>query len=229
MVSLIYNQGYTPHGDQPLIDEVRRRAITLAEILAAHLPDEPEALGCLAMLLFHESRQPGRLDGDGHLLALDEQDRSRWDRQLAARAEPLLDRALRRGRPGPFQLQAAISALHSTAATAEATDWAQIEVLYDHLVALSPSPTIRIGRAVAVGMARGPAAGLEALPPVDQLPRDFHRWHAARADLLDRLGDHPAAAESFGRAAPPGHQCGRATLAGRAAASGRRRRPRRRW
>lgn len=201
VVSLIYNQGYTPHGDQPLIGDVRRRAIELAEVLAAHLPDEPEALGLLALLLFHETRQAGRLDDHGDLVALDDQDRSRWDRALARRADPILQRALRLGQPGPYQLQAAISALHSTAARAEDTDWDQIVVLYDHLLAIAPSPITAIGRSVAVGMARGPEAGLEALPAADPQLVRFHRWHAARADLLARAGRADDAIEAFRAAA----------------------------
>ena len=201
VLALIYNQGYTPHDDHPLVDELRHRAIGLARILVEHLPDEPEAAGCLALLLFHESRQPARIDGRGELVSLERQDRARWNRELAARAQPLLDQALRRGRPGPYQLQAAISALHTSAATAADTDWPQIELLYRHLLELSPSPTIQIGHAIAIGMAHGPEAGLEALPEPHPQLDGFHRWHAARADLLRRQGDQAGAASAFERAA----------------------------
>jgi RNA polymerase sigma-70 factor (ECF subfamily) len=201
VIALIYNQGYTPHDDHPLIDEIRNRAITLAEMLVEHLPDEPEALGCLALLLFHETRQPARLDSDGNLVALERQNRRLWNHHLAARAQPLLDRALRQGQPGPYQLQAAISALHSTAPTSTDTDWPQIEILYRHLLGAAPSPTTQIGQAVAVGMAYGPAAGLDALPEPDPQMSGFHRWHAARADLLARMGDRAGAADSFEQAA----------------------------
>lgn len=201
VITLIYNQGYTPHDHNPLIDELRARAITLAEILAEHLPDEPEALGCLALLLFHETRQPARLDANGNLVTLEHQDRGLWHHELTGRAQPLLERALRQGHPGPCQLQAAISALHSTAPTARDTDWAQIEILYRHLLEVAPSPTTQIAHAVAVGMSLGPEAGLDALPELDSQMSRFHRWHAARADLLARLGDNAGAADAFEQAA----------------------------
>jgi len=200
VISLVYNQGYTPHDDHPLIDELRSRAIGLASVVAEQLPDEPEALGCHALLLFHEARQPGRVDQQGNLVPLEEQDRHLWQHSLAERARPLLDRALRHGRPGPFQLQAAISALHTTAPTAGDTDWTQIAILYRELLHVAPSPTTQIAHAIAIGMAVGPQAGLDALPDPDPPLDRFHRWHAARADLLRRLGDHDGAAEAFGTA-----------------------------
>lgn len=201
VISLVYNEGYTPSTPDPVRDLLRVEAIGLAAVLSHHLPDEPEALGCHALLLFHETRAPARLDDHGGLVSLEYQDRTRWNHRLADEGDALLQRALRMGRPGPLQLQAAISALHSTSASAAETDWAEIVALYDRLLVIAPSPTTAIGRAVAVGMAVGPEAGLAALPASSSSLESFHRWHAARADLLRRSGDAEGAAIAFERAA----------------------------
>jgi RNA polymerase sigma-70 factor (ECF subfamily) len=201
VITLVYNEGYTPRADSPVRDRLRREAIGLAAMVSEHLPDEPEALGCQALLLFHETRAPARVGADGELVALEDQDRTLWDHDQARRADELLRRALRLGRPGPLQLQAAISGIHSTSPSATATDWREVALLYDHLLALTPSPTVEVGRAVAVGMADGPEAGLAALPAPDPPLDTFHRWHAARGDLLHRAGRTEEAARALTRAA----------------------------
>ena len=146
------------------------------------MPDEPEALGLLALMLLTEARRPARVSPDGDLVPLPEQDRTRWDAALVAEGQDLVRRCLRRGAPGPYQVQAAIQAVHSDAPT----DWRQVVALYDHLAALTPSPVVALNRAVAVAEVDGPAAGLAALEGVD-LPRS-HLLPAVRADLLRRLG-----------------------------------------
>ena len=163
------------------------------------MPDEPEVLGLLALVLLQDSRRAARLDAAGELVALEDQDRSRWNHQAIAEGVEVLHRALRRSRPGPYQLQAAIAACHATAADAGATDWVQIAALYDQLARLAPSAVVELNRAVAVAMADGPAAGLRL---VDQLQASgrlagYHRLPATRADLLRRLGRHREAAAAY--------------------------------
>jgi RNA polymerase sigma-70 factor (ECF subfamily) len=152
------------------------------------MPDEPEVLGLLALLLLTESRRPARTAADGTVVRLAEQDRSRWDRGLVAEGLELVRRCVRRGAPGPYQVQAAINAVHADAPVAAATDWHQIVALYDQLLAMSPTPVVALNRGIAVAERDGPAAGLVA---VDALAADldgYHLFHATRADLLDRLG-----------------------------------------
>ncbi|MFI8189204.1 RNA polymerase sigma factor [Streptomyces sp. NPDC085946] len=176
---LIYNEGYT--GDPELSAE----AVRLARLLAELMPDEPEVTGLLALMLLSESRRPARADDRGELVPLPEQDRSRWDRALIAEGQALIRRCLRRNRPGPYQIQAAVQAVHSDAPTAGATDWGQIRQLYDQLTALAPSPVVALNRAVAVAETEGPGP---ALALVDALALDgYHVFHAVRADLLRRL------------------------------------------
>ncbi|QUR68928.1 RNA polymerase sigma factor [Mycobacterium spongiae] len=201
VITLVYNEGYTPHTQDPVRDSLRHQAIGLAAVVSDHLPDEPEALGCHALLLFHETRAPARVDAQGDLVTLEQQDRTLWSRALTDRGDQLLHRALRQHRPGPFQIQAAISALHSISPTPADTDWDQIVVLYDQLLAIANTPTNAIGRAIAIGMAYGPAQGLAALPPPDPPLDTFHRWHAAHADLLRRNHQPELAAKAFDRAA----------------------------
>lgn len=159
------------------------------------MPDEPEALGLLALMLLIESRRPARATPDGDLILLSDQDRSRWDRDLITEGQTLVRRCLRRDRPGPYQIQAAINAVHSDAPTAAATDWGQILQLYDQLAALAPSPVVALNRAVAVAEVEGPE---QALALVDALDLDgYHAFHAVRADLLRRLGRHTEAARAY--------------------------------
>ncbi|MFF9276737.1 RNA polymerase sigma factor [Streptomyces griseosporeus] len=189
VVYLIFNEGYT--GDPGLCDE----AVRLGRLLAELMPDEPEVTGLLALMLLTESRRPARTDAAGALVPLPEQDRSRWDAALIAEGQDLVRRCLRRGRPGPYQIQAAINAVHSDAPTADATDWRQILRLYDQLTALAPGPVVALNRAVAVAEVEGPAAALEL---VDALALDdYHVLHAVRADLLRRLGRATEAAREY--------------------------------
>ncbi|MFD5587973.1 RNA polymerase sigma factor [Streptomyces sp. NPDC127063] len=192
VVYLIYNEGLT--GDPELCAE----AVRLGRLLADLMPDEPEVLGLLALMLLTESRRPARTDASGALIPLPEQDRSRWDRALVAEGQELVRRCLRRGRPGPYQIQAAINAVHSDAPTAQDTDWAQILQLYDHLLALAPSPVVALNRAVAVAETEGSGP---ALALVDALDLDgYHVLHAVRAELLRRLGRTVEAVEAYDRA-----------------------------
>jgi RNA polymerase sigma-70 factor (ECF subfamily) len=163
------------------------------------MPDEPEALGLLALMLFHDARSEARLDDAGDLVILEEQDRTRWDADVIAEAAALLDAALRLRRPGPFQVQAAIAACHAQAADADHIDWVEIAALYARLAELVPSPVIELNRAVAVSFAAGPEEGLvlvERLADQAALP-GYHLLPAARADMLRRLGRHPEAAAAY--------------------------------
>jgi RNA polymerase sigma-70 factor (ECF subfamily) len=162
------------------------------------MPDEPEAVGLLALLLLTQSRRPARLDESGRLVRLGDQDRSRWDRTLIAEGQALVRACLRRNRPGPYQLQAAIAAVHSDALTADETDWSQIVACYDHLLAIRPSPVVALNRAVALAELEGPQVGLAALDGLDL--EDLHLFHAARGDMLERLGRRNAAIAAFDRA-----------------------------
>jgi RNA polymerase sigma-70 factor, ECF subfamily len=195
VVYLVYNAGLNSPADPGLCAE----AIRLARILAALMPDEPEVAGLLALLLLTESRRASRLAPDGSLVLLGEQDRTRWDRALIAEGLAIVRWCLRRNQPGPYQLQAAINAVHADAPTVEQTDWPQIVALYDQLLAVAPTPVVTLNRAIAVGEVRGPAV---ALALVDELDLDnYHPYHATRADLLARLGRTSEAAAAYERAA----------------------------
>jgi RNA polymerase sigma-70 factor (ECF subfamily) len=185
------------------------------------MPDDAEVAGLLALMLLHDSRRAARTDAHGALVGLDEQDRSRWDAGRIREGQRLLEAALRRRRPGPYQLQAAIAALHATAASAEQTDFAQIAELYDELARRTPSPVIEVNRAVAHGRAGGAAAGLAILAPLldDGALDGYAPLHAAHADLLDRAGDPDGAARAWRRAAAcADNAVSRAELERRAAA-----------
>jgi RNA polymerase sigma-70 factor (ECF subfamily) len=187
VVYLVFNEGYAASGGERLVrEDLCAEAIRLGRLLVELMPDEPEVLGLLALMLLVESRRPARTTADGGLVLLADQDRSRWDPALVAEGQALVRRCLRRGRPGPYQLQAAINAVHSDAPTAEATDWRQIVALYDQLLAVAPSPVVALHRAVAVAEVDGPAAGLQLVDGLDL--GDHHLFHAVRADLLRRLG-----------------------------------------
>ncbi|HEY2521134.1 MAG TPA: RNA polymerase sigma factor [Streptosporangiaceae bacterium] len=202
VVYLIFNEGYLASaGDALTRAGLCAEAIRLGRLLAELMPDEPEVLGLLALMLLTEARRPARTAADGALIPLDEQDRGRWDRDQIAEGQALVRRCLRRDQPGPYQLQAAISAVHSDAATAAATAWDQILALYDQLLACAPSPVVALHRAVAVAEVDGPGP---ALALVDQLDLDrYHVFHAVRADLLRRLG-RPGEADQAYRAAMAG-------------------------
>lgn len=196
VVYLIFTEGHTASSGERLSrPDLCGEAIRLARILDALVPDEPEVEGLLALLLLVESRRPARTTADGALVTLTEQDRSRWDLRLVAEGQTLVRRCLRRGEPGPYQLQAAINAVHSDAPTAAATDWRQILALYDQLLAHDSSPIVALNRAVAVAEVDGAAA---ALALVDAIELDgYHLLYAIRADLLRRLGNHAAAGLAY--------------------------------
>ncbi|HEU5357122.1 MAG TPA: sigma-70 family RNA polymerase sigma factor [Actinocrinis sp.] len=184
---LLYNEGY---GDQQQKTRLSREAIRLARVLAALMPDEPEAHGMLALMLLHDARRQSRVDAGGELVTLAEQDRAEWDTDQIAEGGAILERALRRRRAGPFQIQAAIAACHATAPSADETDWPQIVALYEQLAQVAPSPIVTLNRAVALSMAQGPEA---ALPLVDAIAESgrldgYYLLHATRADLLRRCG-----------------------------------------
>ncbi len=184
---LIFNEGYTASsGDRLVRDDLCAEAIRLGRILAELMPGEPEVLGLLALMLLINSRRPARLTADGALVLLSDQDRRLWDPLLIAEGQAIVRECLRRNRPGPYQIQAAINAVHSDAPTADATDWRQVLTLYDQLMAMAPSPIVMLHRAVAVAEVHGPAAALAIVEPLD-LDR-YRLFHAIRADLLRRLG-----------------------------------------
>lgn len=196
VVYLVFNEGYTASGGQRLVrDDLCAEAVRLGRVLVELMPDEPEAVGLLALMLLVESRRPARTTESGDLVLLAEQDRTRWDRGLVAEGQALVRQCLRRGRPGPYQIQAAINAVHSDAPTAEATDWRQIVMLYDQLLAVAPSPVVALHRAVAVAEVDGPAAGLRLVDALDL--GDHHLFHGVRADLLRRLGRAAEAGRAY--------------------------------
>ncbi|MEU0433926.1 RNA polymerase sigma factor [Streptomyces sp. NPDC006290] len=189
VVYLVFNEGYG--GREDLCAE----ALRLGRLLVELMQDEPEALGLLALMLLVEARRPARATADGDLVLLADQDRTRWDRDLITEGQALVRRCLRRNRPGPYQIQAAINAVHSDAPTAAATDWGQIRRLYDQLMELAPSPVVALNRAVAVAEVEGPQT---ALTLVEKLDLDgYHAFHAVRADLLRRLGRHTEALRAY--------------------------------
>jgi RNA polymerase sigma-70 factor, ECF subfamily len=196
VVYLIFNEGYTASaGDDLVRADLCAEAIRLARLLAELMPDEPEARGLLALLLLTEARRPARTGPDGSLILLADQDRGRWDRAMIAEGQDLVRACLRLGRPGPYQLQAAVSAVHSDAPDAALTDWGQILALYDQLLAVAPTPVVALNRCVAVAEVEGPARALEL---VDQLGLDgYHLYHSTRADLLRRLGRRDDAAAAY--------------------------------
>jgi RNA polymerase sigma-70 factor, ECF subfamily len=192
VVYLIYNEG---HLDRP---ELSAEAVRLGRLLAALMPDEPEVLGLLALMLLSESRRPTRTTPDGDLVLLADQDRRRWDRTLIAEGQTLVRQCLRRNQPGPYQIQAAINAVHTSAPSTADTDWAQILTLYDQLMAVAPTPVVALNRAVAVAELSGPAAALDL---VESLELDrYHLYHSVRANLLTRLGRTTEATAAYEKA-----------------------------
>jgi RNA polymerase sigma-70 factor, ECF subfamily len=200
---LLFNEGYSATTGRDLVrGGLCDEAIGLARVLAELMPDEPEVCGLLSLMLLHHARRATRVDATGAVVPLEEQDRTRWDADTIAEATGLLEAALRRGEPGPYQVQAAIAACHCVAAVAAETDWAEIAQLYERLQRMLPTPVVTLNRAVAVAMADGPTAGLELVEELDASGAlaGYHLLPATRADLLRRLGRHAEAAGAYRRA-----------------------------
>ena len=196
VIYLIFNEGYTASaGDNLVRNELCAEAIRLARLLAQLMPDEAEVAGLLALLLLIEARRPARTDSDGSLIVLAEQDRAKWDSTLIAEGHALVRSCLRRDRPGPYQLQAAVNAVHDDAAAAAETDWRQIVALYDQLMIVEPTPVVALNRCIAVAEVHGPAAALDLLAGLDL--DHYHLFHAARAEMLRKLGQPAQAAAAY--------------------------------
>lgn len=203
VIYLVFNEGYAAtEGPHLIRDDLSAEAIRLGRRMVELLEDEPEALGLLALMLLHESRRTARVDANGDLVLLEDQDRSRWDRARIVEAQALIDRALTAKRVGPFLLQAAIAALHAEATSTETTDWAQIVALYEVLRRVDPSPVVALNRAAAIGMRDGPEAGLAAIEQVigEGGLDDYHLAYAARAEMCRRLGRASEARADYERA-----------------------------
>jgi len=198
VVYVLFAEGYAASsGERRVREPLAEEAIRVARLLALLMPDEPEVGGLLALMVLQHARRSGREDADGTPVPLEEQDRSRWDGTAIAEGVAILRRALRRGRPGTYQLQAVIAAEHATSPTWESTDFAGIARAYDELARLDPSPVVEFNRAIAWGIAHGPRAGLDRLAPLDAPLAGYYLLPAARADLLRRLGDRARAAEQY--------------------------------
>jgi RNA polymerase sigma-70 factor (ECF subfamily) len=200
---LVYNEGHTASsGDELVRRELSAEAIRLARLLASLMPDEPETLGLLALMLLHDARREARTSAEGDLVLLDDQDRSKWDRAKIDEGRALVEQALHARRPGPYQLQAAIAAVHDEADAPGATDWPEIALLYRELLTLAPSPVVELNLAVAVAMSEGPAVGLAMVNGLaaDGRLDDYVYLHSTRADLLRRLDRRSEAAAAYRRA-----------------------------
>ena len=204
VVYLIFNEGYTASsGDRLVRDDLCAEGIRLGRLLSELMPDEPEVMGLLALMLLIESRRATRTTPDGDLVLLADQDRNRWNHSLIAEGQAIVRQCLRRNQPGPYQIQAAINAVHSDAQTAAATDWWQILQLYNQLAALAPSPIVALHRTVAVAEVEGPNAAITLLDGLDL--GGYHLFHAIRADLLRRLGRNAEAALAYEAAIAGSH------------------------
>ncbi|MFN2606341.1 MAG: RNA polymerase sigma factor [Acidimicrobiales bacterium] len=201
-IYLVYTEGHTATSGPSLTRvDLSSEAIRLGRVLVGLMPDEPEAAGLLALMVLTEARRPARTGADGSMVSLADQDRARWDRSLIDEGHRLVRACLRRNQPGPFQIQAAIAAVHADAPTAAATDWAQIVALYDQLHAVRPNAVVALNRAVAIAEASGPDAALAALAGLDaELPAGYQPYHAVRAVLLARAGRHADALAAYDRA-----------------------------
>jgi RNA polymerase sigma-70 factor (ECF subfamily) len=201
MIYLVFNEGYSAGGAEagarrPLCEE----AIRLARLLLRLFQGEPEVMGLTALLLLQHARSPARLDAEGAIVLMDEQDRSLWDRQMIAEGLALIDKAMRHRRPGPYQLQAAIAALHARAERPQDTDWVQIERLYAGLERFQPSPVVTLNRAVAVSKARGAQAALAMIAPLEEKLSGYFHFFGVKGALLEQLGQTAEAREAFNRA-----------------------------
>ena len=222
VIYLVYNAGadYSAGADDPPGDDLRTEAIRLARAMSALLPDEVEVAGLLALLLLTESRRRARFDAQGALVVLADQDRALWDRALIVEGQAIVRVCLRLDRPGPYQIQAAINAVHVDADSIATTDWRQILALYDQLAAVSPTPVVALNRAIAVGEVHGPEAALDLVNDLDL--EGYHLFHATRADLLRRLGRSSEARDAYARAASLApNETERSFLEGRSAATWR--------
>ena len=200
VIYLVFNEGYVATSAGGLVRaDLCEEAVRLGKLLAVLMPDEPEALGLLALMLFHDSRRAARIAPDGSLVLLEDQDRELWNRDRAAEGKRVLENARLLGPPAPYRLQAEIAAVHAQAAKPADTDWPRIVGLYDELVAVSPSPVVELNRAAAIAMAQGPDRGLSLIDQIEGLD-DYYLLHAARADLLRRGGRNAEAASSYRRA-----------------------------
>jgi RNA polymerase sigma-70 factor (ECF subfamily) len=199
-IYLVFNEGYSTSSDAPARAELCDEAIRLARLLLGMYADEPELMGLLALLLLQHARTAARFDATGEIVLLEDQDRTRWDARMIAEGLALLDKAMRHRRPGPYQVQAAIAALHARATRFEDTDWAQIELLYGTLERLDPSPVITLNRAVAVSKVRGPDAALAMIEPLEKQLASYFHFHGLRGALLLQLGKSADARRAFDRA-----------------------------
>jgi RNA polymerase sigma-70 factor (ECF subfamily) len=201
VIYLIFNEGYVAtSGDSLTRQELCGEAIRLGRVLVYLLPDSAEVRGLLALMLLHDSRRESRLSATGELILLEEQDRTLWDSSKIHEGIAVLDAAMAFRDPGPYQVQAAISALHAESPTAGVTDWRQIAELYSTLATMTPSMVVEVNRAVAVAMALGAQTGLQMLLALDRQAEDYYPYHAARADLLRRMDQREAAADAYQRA-----------------------------
>jgi RNA polymerase sigma-70 factor (ECF subfamily) len=201
MIYLIFNEGYSASsGEAPLRAPLCEEAIRLARLLLRLFPSEPEIMGLVALLLLQHARAAARFDADGQIVLLEDQDRGRWNRDLIAQALALIDKAMRHNRPGPYQVQAAIAALHARAARPQDTDWAQIDSLYAALERMQPSPVITLNRAVAVAKVRGPAAALEMIEPLAPRLSGYFYFFGVKGALMMQLGRAEEARLAFDRA-----------------------------
>jgi RNA polymerase sigma-70 factor (ECF subfamily) len=197
VIYLIFNEGYAASSDQHLRADLCEEAIRLCRILMVLCPEEPEVEGLLALMLLHHSRSATRLGSLGEIVTLEGQDRTRWDRRLLGEGATLVEMALKRGRPGACQLQAAIAALHAEAPSFAETDWRQIKLIYDELIAQRPNPVFELNRAIAVSYADGPAMALVCLRQLSDALLAYQPYHAVRADVLARLGELAPARDAY--------------------------------
>jgi RNA polymerase sigma-70 factor (ECF subfamily) len=197
VIYLIFNEGYAASSDQHLRIDLCEEGIRLSRVLAALCPSEPEIEGLLALMLLHHSRSRTRLGSLGEIIPLESQDRAQWDRGLIAEGTALLEKALRRGRPGPYQLQAAIVAVHVEATSFAETDWRQIALIYETLIAVRPNPVFELNLIVALSYADGPAAALARLSTIEAVLETYQPYHAVKADILARLGKNELARKAY--------------------------------
>lgn len=200
MIYLVFNEGYSAGEPEKLDTPFCAEAIRLARLLLMLFPAEPEIMGLTALLLLQHARRKARFDGDGQIVLLEDQDRSLWDRGMIDEALVLIDKALRHRAPGPFQIQAAIAALHARAPTAAQTDWLEIDLLYQTLERLQPSPVVTLNRAVAVSKREGPEAALALVEPLADVLSGYFYFHGLRGGLLKQLGRYAEARDAFGKA-----------------------------